>query len=878
MQRTDLPVGEVSFVFTDIENSTRLVSTLGSHWVSTLERHFEIITSAFENHDGLVLKTDGDAVFAVFEHAQEAVLAAVDAQRALGSESWDEEAEVKVRIGVHTGLGLLGAADYVGIDVHRASRIADAGHGGQILVSEATAVAAEDSLPPPVALRDLGKFRLKSLDDAEALFQVNAEGLASDFPPLRTLDVVPNNLPQQLTTFFGREEEIETAMDLVERSRVLTLTGPGGTGKTRLALQVAAMLADRFEDGVYFVGLSPVTDPELVPTVILNALSVAVSSGDMAPDQQLAAFMKDKKILLVLDNFEQLLAAAPVVAESAKSSPASRFVVTSRIPLRIAGERELPVSPLPVPTSSDQALGLESETVQLFVDRARSVRPDFALNASNVDQVVSLIEKLDGLPLAIELITSRLRHLPLAMIVERFDRSLLSAGPVDLPDRQRTIDNVIMWSYDLLDDAQRRLFSRLAVFAGGARLEQVEALCIRWDLGIDILDGLSDLVDHSLVSSVEDTAGHRYQMLHVIREFALARLEESGESEPTRSGHLDVYLRLAEEASPHLLHSDRVRWLDVLEADHDNMRAALDWCVETGRIDEARRLAFALWRFWQARGHLHEARRRLEALVSVPGGDEGIQAQALEALGGVYWWRGELEECVTTYEKALEIQKTLGDRSEIANAQYNWALVTLFGVSVDQPAAWAVLDEALATYEDLGDNDGMGNVLWGIGNAEVAREEYALAATYFERAAQAYSRSGNTFGLGWTYFELSLASLRLGNPLAALDHLLRAIEIFEECRDISGVIFASAQMAGAAIQLGDLDRAYRLQGGVEALVETTGAALVGIDFNIVEGLEPETVAALTGADREAFEEGRAMSYEELVEYAKAGAVDQAGLA
>lgn len=651
-----MPVGTVTFLFTDIEGSTRLVQDLGSVWPDVLARHDDIMAWSIGSHGGTVVKTGGDSVFAVFETAGRAVEAAVAGLRDLAAADWPTGHPVRVRMGLHTGLGALGGSDYVGLDVHRAARIANSAHGGQIVLSEQTAVLVDRSLPDGVTLRDLGKHRLKDLSDPETIFQVVVDGEPSEFPVLRTLNVIPNNLPFLPTSFIGREAEIIEAVTLLERARVLTLTGPGGTGKTRLSLQVAAELADGFEDGVFFAGLSTVTDLNVLPSAILEVLGLSDTTGDETPRERLVTAVREKRLLMVLDNFEQLLAAAPLVADLVEASPLSKFIVTSRAPLRISGEQEMPVPPLGLPEEASLATALASEGVRLFLERAMAVRPDFQLDESNVATVVELVGKLDGLPLAIELVTSRLRHFPLETILERLDSRMLSAGRVDLPERQQTIENAIAWSFDLLDDDHRELFARLSVFAGGARFEEIEQLVAGCQMGIDLLDGLADLADHSLISSVNTHGGTRFRMLHVIREFARERLEESGVAHQTRRSHLEAYANLAETVAPELLGVDRVRSLDLLEAEHDNFRSALAFGLGDGQIDLVNRLSAALWRFWQARGHLYEAERRLEAAVAQEGGDLGLRAAAVEALGGVHWWRGAMGKCEQRYAEALEMR------------------------------------------------------------------------------------------------------------------------------------------------------------------------------------------------------------------------------
>lgn len=868
----ELPVGTVTFMFTDIEGSTRLVQDLGSAWPGVLDTHDRIVAGSVNQHHGRVVKNIGDSVFAVFETAEDAVRAAVTAQRELSLAPWSAGHRVEVRIGLHTGLGVLGGTDYVGLDVHRASRIANSAHGGQIVLSEQTAVLVERSLPPDVVLRDLGKHRLKDLSDPETIFQVVIEGEESDFPALRTLDAIPNNLPLLPTSFVGREEELARAVALLSKTRVLTLTGPGGTGKTRLSLQVAAELADGFDDGVFFAGLSTVTDIDVVPAAILKQLGLSDTSGDETPSERLLSAVHNKRLLMILDNFEQLLEAAPLVADLVKASPNSKFIVTSRAPLRISSEQEMPVPPLKLPTELSLATAVDSEAVRLFVERAMAVRPDFQIDDSNWGTVVHLIENLDGLPLAIELVTSRLRHYPLDRILDRLDSRMLSSGSVDLPKRQQTIENTIGWSYDLLDEDHRDVFSRLSVFAGGARFEEIEGLFERVETRIDVFDGLADLVDHSLISSVSTSDMTRFRMLHVIREFATSRLNEKGLADVTRLSHLEVYTNLAETMAPQLLGVDRVRLLDMLEADLDNFRSALGYGLSAGHIDLVLRLSATLWRFWQARGHLSEAESRLEAAVAQHGGSLALRAAAIEALGGVHWWRGAMEKCRKRYAEVLEMRLELGDPSGLANAHYNYGLVMgSFGKDLDTLSQH--LAEAMSIYQSLEDHDGIGNVLWGLGNARLFQDDYETAADLYQRSAASYRRAGNQFGLSWALFELSDAYRKLGRLEEAWDNLKGALEVFEEARDISGFALGSGVGAAIALGLGDRSRAYRLMGGRDALVKTSGTDLARYELNIYEGLEEETLHSLTGDEAADYEEGKAMTYDDFVAYVLAGPVD-----
>jgi predicted ATPase/class 3 adenylate cyclase len=874
MSRPSLPTGTVTFLFTDIEGSTRLVETLQGRWSAVLDTHDSLVGEAIEGRGGIVVNTEGDAVFAVFPSALDGVLATVDAQRALARGDWPDGVSVRVRMGLHTGQGTLGARDYIGLDVHRAARVAASGHGGQIVLSQATAALAERDLPHDVGLRDLGKHRLKDLTEPETLFDLEISGLADEFPQLRTLEAVPNNLPTQVTSFVGRRHELDEVRRLLETKHVVTLTGPGGTGKTRLAIQVGAESSDDFGDGVFFADLSPIAGSDVVPSQILDAIGVTGSQGDAAPNEVLVKHMAGMQILLIVDNFEHVVEAAPLISELVKSAPRSRFLVTSRSPLRISGEQTYPVEPMTVRTDSASP-GL-SEAIELFEERARSVRPGFEVTPGNQSAVARLVERLDGLPLAIELVASRVRLLSVETILARLDAKMVGSGPVDLPERQRTLDGAIGWSHDLLGDAEQRLFARLSVFAGPARVLELEKVCGD-GIEIEVLDGLEALADQSLIRIVADEAEPRYGMLHVIREYAARRLGESEEEGEIRARHLDVYTALAEEASAHLQGADRREWLNRLAAAHDNLRAASDWALETGEVDEIRRLSSSVWRFWQARGHLHEARGRLQTAVDLPGGDPALRAKALEALGGVLWWQGKSEDCLAAYEEAVTLQREVGEPSDIANALYNHALALGFtGAedSVERRDALAALEEAQAIYQDADDFNGLGNTSWGRGLIlGLIGGDDEMGLLEWKRSIDYYRQAGNEFGMGWALFELAWLHRRRHEPESAWPYVRSGLELFAHHHDVSAVVLFIAIATGVASDLGDEERAARLGGAFHAQRQSAGSEIMDHEATRVEELADERLEALSGDLRDAYVEGADMSFEEAVAYTLAGPTD-----
>ncbi len=523
-----LPVGTVTFLFSDIEGSTRVARELGTdRWREVLERHQWIWRKAFADHAGIEISTEGDSFFAVFVSAVDAVAAAVAAQRAIQATSWPAEAGpgVRVRVGVHTGEGRLGGDSYVGLDIHRAARIAAAANGGQTVVSASTRLLAASALPAGVSVVDLGRFRLKDLDQAEELSRLVIAGIEDDLRPLRTLET-PSNLPADLTSFVGRERQLADLGPQVRDSRLVTLTGPGGTGKTRLSLAVAASVQADFPDGVHFVELESITDPGLVSTSILTVLGIRQEAGSDA-EALLAAHLHDRQVLLVLDNFEQVVAAAPLVGRLVAGAPRLHVLATSREALHLRGEVEVPVDPLGLPAPAagelDLALLARTEAVALFVARAGAVAPGFALTADNAQAVAEICASLDGLPLAIELAAARVKVLAPSAILERLHRDLgiLSSTERDRPERQRTLRGAIAWSYDLLEPPEQVLFRRAAIFVGGWTLEAAETICASSSERPAVLDGLASLVDKSLVRAEPGSTGEpRFLYLATIREYA----------------------------------------------------------------------------------------------------------------------------------------------------------------------------------------------------------------------------------------------------------------------------------------------------------------------------------------------------------------------
>lgn len=889
---TRLPTGTVTFLFSDIEGSTELVQTLGARYRDVLARHARVVREAVERAGGHEVSTEGDSFFVVFRSAPAAVRAAVEVQLRLAEEPWPEDGPVRVRMGLHTGEGELGGDDYAGLDVNRAARVASAAHGGQILISMATANLVEGDLPTGVALRDLGEHRLKDLRRPEHIFQIDVPGQRTKFPPLRSLGAQQVHLPRQRTSFVGREDELASVETLLHDGALLTLTGPGGAGKTRLAVRLAERVSEQFEHGVFFVDLSPITDPDLVAVTIARSLGLPESRGEnRTARDRIVEHLRDREVLLVLDNFEQVLDATPLVADLVEASPRSRLLVTSRAVLNVYGERDHPVPPLRLP-DPDRLPDLETlsqyEAVRLFIDRATAVKPSFAVTNDNAPAVAEICVRLDGLPLAIELAAARVRVLTPDAILDRLtDRlSLLVGGARDLPARQRTLRQAIAWSHDLLEAEERRLMSRLAVFVGGFTLEEAEEVCgPPNELAMEVFEGLTTLVDNSLlVTSSEDPAVPRFRMLETIRDFAFERLAEDGEEEPLRRRHAGTFLTLAESAAGEVYGPRRREMLDRLEREHDNLRAALTWAIDRQETSVALRLVRALWRLWQMRGYLREGRRYAEWALTLPDVEEHPRELigALEAAGGLAHWQMDNDGQQAHYEHALAVARQLGDDRAIAHALFDLSFPVYFRVLIredgkgllpppDGPSpvddVRAMWEEALGLYRAAGDDHGTALIRWmrGFdramsGDLQAAQEDLGFAMSTFEAAE-------DVFMTAWTHYGLANVADLSGDYEAARDGFTETLRLFAEAGDTTGVVFQLELLAKVEATSGDRQRAARLAGAATALRSESGTLLLS---GFIDGVPlPEDLVRddITAA---AFEEGRRMRLEDAVSYALDG--------
>ncbi len=589
------PSGTVTFLFTDIEGSTRLWQEDESAMRSALSRHDELLRKAVAEHNGIVFSTMGDGIAAAFTSASSAVAAALSSQQLLEAEDWPTASPIRVRTGLHTGEAELRDGDYFGTAVNRTARLMEIGHGGQVLVSSQTAgLIGEGGL----TLVDLGEHRLRDLATVEHVFQVSVPGRDNTFPPLRSMSALPGNLPRQMTSFIGREAQLASLAELLRASTLVTLTGVGGVGKTRLALQVAADAVDHFPDGAWLCEFAPVTDPGAVWETVAASLRVQPFPGSSV-EETVLAFLSNKRLLLLLDNCEHLLGALAHLADLAtQSCPEVTILATSREGLGLGGERLVAVPSLGVPAAeADGQSVVEAEAVQLFAVRAITAKSDFSLSDANRAAVAELCRRLDGIPLAIELAAARVRSLTPEDLVARLDQrfKLLTRGSRAALERQQTLRATIAWSYDLLDEAEARGLNGLSVFAGGCELTAAEEVLADDDLDpLDVVDVLGRLVDKSLVVADVTDGGLRYRLLETIRQYAQEQLEASGDSAAVRRRHAGYFVALAEEAGPHLWTRDQVKWNEVVWRDIDNLRAAFDWAVETVSPEHALRLVAPL--------------------------------------------------------------------------------------------------------------------------------------------------------------------------------------------------------------------------------------------------------------------------------------------
>ncbi len=846
---TPLATDTVTFLFTDIEGSTALWEQDGARMSQALAAHDALARSAVACHHGTVVKMTGDGIHAAFDDALDALAATVEIQQALADPAATRGIPLRVRCGLHAGVVERRDNDYFGSPVNRAARIMSAAHGGQVLLSQAVVDGVRDGLPAAVSLRDLGRVRLKDLATPEHVYQVLHPDLRQEFPALRSLESTPNNLPQQATSFIGREKELAELRRLLTKTRLLTLTGSGGSGKTRLCLQVCAESLERFPDGAWLVELAPLSDPALVPQTVATVLGLKEEPGELIV-QTLAAHLKDKRLLLLLDNCEHLLDGCAKLADVLlRQCPHVKILASSREALGIGGEQAYRVPSLSLPDPKQAhtpASVVPFEAVQLFTDRALLARPDFQVTDQNATTLVSICHRLDGIPLAIELVAARVRSLSVDEIHRKLDKRflLLTGGSRTALPRQQTLRSMIDWSYDLLRGAEKMLLQRLSVFAGGFTLAAAEAVCAGDGVeGVDVLDLLTSLADKSLVAAEQDDGRTRYRLLETVRQYAREKLLESGCGVAVRERHRDYFLTLAEEVDSKLAGAEQAAWLQRLDEEHDNLRSALEWSVVQVESGPSLRLCGALPRFWIPRGHFAEGREWCARVLQMAGTEKRPQERAkvingagllayhqsdhsaaaalfeeclamerqlgnqqriatlLGNLGLVAYEQGNLASARALHEEDLAIMREHGDQSGIAAAMNNLAGVA--NQQGDFASARALLEQCLAIKRELGDRGRIANSLGNLANVALDQGDFGSARALYEECLLIMRELGNRAYTATTLDGLGrVAYFQRDYPTARMLSL-QSLAIMRELQHGSGIADSLYNLANVAYEQGE---------------------------------------------------------------------------
>ncbi|CAG1009518.1 Putative HTH-type transcriptional regulator [Burkholderiales bacterium] len=869
------PAGLVTFLFTDIEGSSRLWEQEPERMRPALARHDALIRGAVARHNGTVVKMLGDGVHAAFDDPLDAIAAILELQLALAEPPPDGGLALRVRSGLNCGAVERRDGDFFGSAVNRAARIMSVAHGGQVLLSRSVVALVTDRLPKEVALRDLGHVRLRDLTSPEHIFQVLHPRLRQDFPALRSLEATPNNLAQQVTSFVGRERELAEVTRLLGTTRLITLVGAGGIGKTRLAMHVAADVMGDYPDGVWFVDLAPLSDARLVPQTIASVLGVKEEAGHTVVDA-LAGYVKDKRILLVLDNCEHLLhACAEIATHLLRAGAQLKILAASREPLRVAGETNYPVPALAVPDPQGEFTPeqlAQYEATRLFVERATAAHRSFRVTHANAAAVADICRRLDGIPLAIELAAARVRALPVEAIAARLsDRfRLLAGGDQTALPRQQTLRALIDWSHDLLSGPERALLRRLSVFVGGWTLDAAEAVGAGGEIAAaDVLDLLTHLVDKSLVAMDADAS--RYRLLETVREYALARLDESGDGDAARTSHLRHFVALAEAALPRLSGPDQGTWLARLDLERENLLAAHAWAARAQDGGEVGlRLAYAVGNYWFVRGQPGLGLRLSAEALARPGAQQRSLARAL-ALFDAGWHCchvGRYDDAHSLLEESLAIARELGDRRHSARVLQPLGMAA-FGRG-DRGAARAHLREAVELARETGDKRDLAGALTGLAQLHRVEGELDSAEPLYVRAVALAREIGDRESVAIGLLNLAMVSIGRGTGDRARPMLVEIVTIATEIGSKPVGQSALDVSAGYGAWLNEWERAARIYGAAEGQAVEIGLQRDPTDEAF---LLPLIARAREALGAEAFERlaraGRALSYEQGIAEARA---------
>ncbi len=820
-----LPTGTLTLLFTDIEGSTLLLQQLGSSYTEMLREYRRLLRGAFQQWNGHEVDTQGDAFFVVFERATDAISAAVTAQRALCSARWPDGVTVRVRMGIHTGELQSTEEGYVGLDVHRAARIMSAAHGAQVLLSQTTHDLVTSELPGEVSLKDLGEYRLKDIAGFTRLFQLVIPGLPAEFPPPSTpsLHRPLHSIPYLSTSFVGREQEITSICAQLRRTdmHLLTLFGTAGVGKTRLALQVATKLVDQFADGICFVALEQFSNTDEVISAIAQAVDVQSEKGRSLLEQVIST-LQGQSILLVLDNFEQVLSARLAVADLLAGCPELKVLVTSRVMLHLRAEQLFEVTPLPLPASGhlvDLKALSRYASIALFVQRAQAVAPDFQLTSVNAAAVAGICTRLDGIPLAIELAAARTRHFSPHILLAQLEKglSVLYGKAQDVPARQKTLHEAIAWSYDLLEPEEQGVFRRLAVFANGATLVAAEQVCTEAGaIDRNIQEVLEELVDKSMLQRQERGDGEmRFWLLQTLREFGVECLTGAGELAATQAAHAAYFLSWVEQVAPMLLGAEQADWLDELDREYENVRIALEWTLdgtgmETGRAEQALRLCVALMAFWEIRGYISEGLAFMErALALDKNAAPSVRAQALHYAGFLALMQDDNMRAEEFLRESQLLFRDSGDKFGMANIlrlQGNLAIM-----KNNYKIARRLLEESLNIYQTLRDIRRAASTRDALAQVAIAQGDYTKALLLLEENLASYKIRGEQYGTAYPLFHMALALfLSRGDRTKARKLAEESLALFRAVGNKRLIAHVLILLGEILLVEGEVDRAHSI--------------------------------------------------------------------